>query len=46
MSYVKEIRRELHMYPEVGFDLDKTLALLRRELEKIGVEYTEKYGKS
>jgi amidohydrolase len=26
--------------------LDKTLALLRRELEKIGVEYTEKYGKS
>lgn len=34
------------MYPEVGFDLGRTLALLRRELDEIGVEYTEAYGKS
>ncbi len=45
-EYAQKIRRELHMYPEVGFDLDRTLALLRRELEAIGIPYTEQYGKS
>ena len=45
-NYVKKIRRELHEYPEVGFDLPKTLALIRRELEDIGIEYTEEFGKS
>ena len=45
-EYAKTVRRELHMYPEIGFDLDRTLALLRRELDAIGVDYTEKYGKS
>jgi len=45
-SYVVNIRRQLHMYPEIGFDLDNTLALIRGELDKMGVEYTEKYGKS
>ena len=45
-EYAREIRRELHMYPEVGFDLARTLALLRRELDTIGVDYTEEYGKS
>ncbi|MBQ7386585.1 MAG: amidohydrolase [Clostridia bacterium] len=46
MSYAKALRRELHEYPEVGFELPRTLALVRRELERMGVEYTEKYGKS
>ncbi len=45
-SYVIEARRTLHMYPEIGFDLDRTLAFLRGELDKMGVEHTEKYGKS
>lgn len=45
-SYVIKARRQLHMYPEIGFDLDRTLAFLRAELENMGVEYTEKYGKS
>ena len=45
-SYVVNLRRELHENPEVGYDLPKTLAILRRELDAIGVEYTEKYGKS
>ena len=45
-SYVVKLRRELHENPELGFNLPKTLAILKRELEKIGVEYTEKYGKS
>ncbi len=46
LNYATQIRRRLHMYPEVGFDLPRTLALLREQLESMGVEYTEQYGKS
>jgi amidohydrolase len=45
-DYMIKIRRQLHMYPEISFDLPKTLALLRSELDKMNVTYTEKYGKS
>ena len=45
-EYARKIRRELHRHPEIGFELHHTLATLRRELDKMGVEYTEKYGKS
>lgn len=45
-EYILEMRHELHMYPEVAFDLPKTLALIRRELEKLGIPYTEQYGDS
>lgn len=45
-SFVINARRRLHEYPEIGFELDKTLAFLRSSLDEIGVEYTEKYGKS
>ena len=45
-QYIIRIRRELHQIPEVGFDLPKTLAVVRRELETMGISYTEKYGKS
>ncbi len=46
MSYVVDIRRKLHQYPEIGFELPRTLALVRSELDKMGIPYTEKYGKS
>ena len=29
-SYVVNLRRELHMHAEIGFDLEQTLAILRR----------------
>lgn len=45
-DYILSIRRELHMYPEVAFDLPRTTALIRRELEAMGIPYTEQYGKS
>ena len=45
-NYVVNLRRELHQHAEIGFDLPQTLAILRRELDALGVEYTEKYGKS
>ena len=44
-DYIVKIRREIHMYPEVDYDLPKTVALVKRELDEFGVPYTEKYGK-
>lgn len=43
-DYLVQIRREIHMYPEVDFDLPKTVALVKRELNAMGIEHTEKYG--
>lgn len=43
---VIELRRELHRHPEIAFDLPNTLAVVRRELDRIGISFTEKYGKS
>ncbi len=44
-DYIIKLRREIHMYPEVDYDLPKTVALVKRELESMGIPYTEKYGK-
>ncbi len=46
-AWLVGIRRELHMHPELGWDLPMTTALVRRELDKMGVAYEfEKYGKN
>ena len=45
-EYIINLRREIHEYPEICFDLTKTIALVKRELDKLGIEYTEKYGES
>ena len=45
-DYILSLRHEIHEYPEVGFDLPKTIAVVKRELDNLGIEYTEKYGKS
>ncbi len=45
-EYIINLRREIHQYPEIGFDLPKTIALVKRELDAIGLEYTEEYGES
>ena len=40
------IRRQLHMYPEMKWDLPMTSALVREELDKIGIPYeADVYGK-
>lgn len=45
-NYARQMRHELHQCPEIGFDLPKTLAIVRRELDAMGIEYTEKFGTS
>lgn len=45
-EYIIETRREIHEYPEIGFDLPKTIALVKRELEKMCIPYTESFGES
>jgi len=41
---IVKIRREIHEYPELDFDMEKTLSVVKRELDKIGLTYTEEYG--
>jgi len=45
LDYMIKIRRELHMYPEIDFDLPRTVALIKRELTDMGIPHTDKYGK-
>ena len=43
-DYAVTIRRQLHQYPEVGFELERTCALVAEELDKIGLAHTDRYG--
>ena len=45
-DYIISLRHEIHQYPEVDFELPKTIAVVKRELDKLGIEYTEKYAES
>ena len=45
-NYIVELRRKLHRVPELGFELDKTLKIVREELDKLGICYTESLGRS
>jgi len=46
LSYMTAIRRQLHRYPETGFDLPQTVAFVKGELDKLGISYTESYCRS
>jgi len=45
-DYVVKIRRELHMHPEIQFDLERTCSLVERELKSMGIIPLKSYGKS
>lgn len=45
-NYIIKIRREIHQYPEIEFDLKRTCDLVKRELYSMGLEPIEKYGLS
>lgn len=44
-TYAVAIRRELHQYPEIGFELDKTVKLVSDALDDMQISYTYSYGK-
>lgn len=44
-EYAVKIRRLLHQYPETGFDLYKTVEIVKKELDEIGIETTSEYAK-
>ena len=43
-EYAISLRHELHQIPELGYDLPNTTAVVKRELDAMGIAYTEKYG--
>ena len=45
-AYAQKLREEIHMYPEIGYDLPRTLAVVHRELDAMGLTYTDKYCRS
>lgn len=45
-KYILSLRHEIHEYPEIGFDLPKTIGVVKRELDKLNIPYTEDFGKS
>ncbi len=45
VKYAQQLRNELHQVPEIGFDLPKTTAIVKRELDAMGISYTEEFGK-
>lgn len=46
VEYARKLREELHMCPEIGYDLTNTLAVVHRELDAMGISYTDKYCRS
>ena len=45
-DYIINLRREIHEYPEIGFELPKTISVVERELNALCIPYTKKYGES
>lgn len=43
---IKELRHRIHMYPELELELPKTVALVKEELDRIGIPYTERFCRS
>ena len=44
-DYCIEMYRKLHQCPEIGFELYETVAIVEKELQAMGIPYTDKYGK-
>ena len=44
-DYAVSVYRQLHQIPEIGFDLYETVKLVAKELDALGIPYTDRYGK-
>lgn len=40
-EYILAMRRELHRWPELGYDLPRTTALVKGELDSMGISWTD-----
>ncbi len=40
------IRRDIHMHPEIGFEVERTAGIAAREMEKLGLEVRTGVGKT
>ena len=46
-DWLVRIRRELHAHPEIGWELENTVRVVRRELDAIGIPYeVDRYGRN
>lgn len=46
-DWLVRIRRELHAHPEIGWELENTVRVVRRELDAIGISYeVDRYGRN
>ena len=45
-SEIIDIRRDIHMHPEQGFDVYRTAALVAEKLRAVGIHVQEKVGKT
>ena len=45
-DWLVSIRRQIHEYPELKFEEHNTSALIRRELEKLGIPYSYPLAKT
>ena len=45
-EYITALRRELHMHPELETELPATCGIVKRELEAMGIPYSEEYAQS
>lgn len=46
LEKVRSIRRELHKYPELGFQEFKTAELIKKELDALGIPYESEIAKT
>lgn len=45
-QYAVWVRRQLHMHPEIGFDIDNTVKFIAKELDSLHVKYYTGIGRS
>jgi len=43
-SFMRDIRRQIHQYPEVGMKEFRTTALIRKKLDEMGIPYRDEVG--